>query len=95
MSLEQFETDDDFRKMLVDAFAKSEISHGEWFDDCRRWCCICQSARFMCEPVDDNVWAEKTCPECSGLWPEYVDMVVYNLINDEDFSDEIPKITIN
>jgi len=95
MSLEQPKLTTDLKTMLLKEFAESDISHGEWFDDDRRWCSVCQAPRFMCEPVENNMWADKTCSECTCLWPEFVEMVVYNLAYDEEFSEDLPDIILN
>jgi len=95
MNWESVETDTDFKLMLAKEFIESDIVHGQWFDDGRRWCCICQTTRFMCEPVAGDVWADKTCPECTGLWPEFVEMVINNLIDDDEFDSTMTHITLN
>ena len=95
MHLESFDTDDDLRKVLAKEFIESDIIHGQWFDDGRRWCCVCQATRFMCEPVEKDVWADKTCPECTGLWPEFVEMVINNLIDDDDLGSDITDVMLN
>ena len=64
-----------------------KIIHGQLFDDNRRWCGLCQSARFICEPVESNQWADKMCSSCSSLWPEYVELALAAIADDEIFED--------
>jgi len=90
LPIDNIETDSQFRRELVDLFATMPINHGEIFDDGRRWCCVCESPRLMCAAVDGNMWADKTCSECTSLWPEYIEMVVNGLLTDDDIADEIP-----
>lgn len=87
--------DDYFRKMISEYFAAAPIDHGEWFDDGRRWCGMCNHPRFMCEPIEGMKYADKTCRSCSCLWPEFVSMVADDIENDEDFSEFFDEVLLN
>jgi len=88
-------TVDATRAALIELFLQTPMIHGELFDNGRRWCLVCQTAQLVCEPVSNDGWADKVCPDCTSLWPEYVDMVVNGLMNDDDFIDDVPQVIIN
>jgi hypothetical protein len=83
------------RNILAQLFAEEPIQHGQFFDDGRRWCGICMHPKLICEPSENDFWQEKTCSDCTCLWPEYVHMVVHDLMSDDDLPDDFDEITIN
>jgi hypothetical protein len=96
MNLELFvANDDNVRNLLIKEFGDSPIEHGTSFDDRRRWCVVCKKAQLVCEPIESNIWADKTCSACMSLWPEFIEMVVDSVLYDEDFADTLNDYTVN
>jgi len=53
----------------------SECEHGQLFDDCKRWCALCdKTVTNETDPYEFGYsFSGKKCPECNALWPEYVE----------------------
>lgn len=71
------------------------ISHGQFFDDGRRWCSGCQAPRRFVMPRLESTWKEKACLECTALWPEYNEEFMQNLQDDDLFIDQFDMPAIN
>lgn len=56
---------------------------------------MCKKAQLVCEPIESNIWADKTCSACNSLWPEFIEMVVDSVLYDEDFADTLNDYTVN
>jgi hypothetical protein len=55
---------------------KSEVQHGQLFDNNKRWCWTCTSTVSPTEPTENFDWAQTFCPVCYTLWPEYTQLVL-------------------
>lgn len=87
--------DDGFKQQMIEMFEHIGVPHGIPFDDGRRWCEICQRPRLSCLPGTGKTWKEKSCLECSGLWPEYAMEFVHEMQTNEDFGDDFPDMVVN
>jgi hypothetical protein len=49
--------------------------HGQKFDNGSRWCANCEKTVAVGNHVSGvfGGYSNKICPECSAVWPEYVD----------------------
>jgi len=74
-------TDEYIRTKIIEYFTNMETPHGTVFDDHRRWCGGCERPVLSCEPCEELPWADRICPDCRAVWPEYVDD--YILASDE------------
>jgi len=58
--------------------------HGQLFDNGKRWCANCD--RTVGAEADGDVFAfifsGKKCPECSAIWPEYVEEFLEGFADD-------------
>lgn len=75
----------DVKQMLIDLFAESEIIHGQFFDDNRRWCGTCNAPVTTTLHSESNPWNSKICTACSSVWPEFIQEFI-NSINEDDES---------
>ena len=77
--------DDFFDRELQEALLSGPTPHGATFDDRRRWCGRCACSVFPRAEDSRAPWADKTCPTCSSLWPEFVELYQISLLlADED-----------
>lgn len=77
--------DEFFDRELQEALLSGPTPHGATFDDRRRWCGRCACSVFPRAADIRAPWADKTCPTCSSLWPEFVELYqVSLLLADED-----------
>ena len=68
------------------------IKHGIVFDDGRRWCGVCQKPKRTCTSTDSqSLWANKCCPKCFSLWPEYLE----EYANSDDYENDIVFLRIH
>ena len=63
--------------------------HGARFDDGRRWCGRCNKTVLTCAPVTTNSWADKMCPRCTAIWPEYMDLYQLWAMMEHDDDDVV------
>lgn len=65
----------DFEQLLeqvaVPAPEDGLADHGQWFDDGRRWCALCESPRWPNAACDTRRWQHMICHTCSAVWPEH------------------------
>jgi hypothetical protein len=78
--------DDEARQMLIELFENMPTSHGQYFDNGKRWCAICESSQIVRKATEHNKFADKICCNCNCIWPEYQDML--GMFDAEDFCDE-------
>lgn len=76
------------RELLKEAFLDMPTPHGAIFDDMRRWCGKCLVPVRGCEPVVGNSWADKICPQCTAIWPEYTDLYQMWMMMEHDEDEE-------
>lgn len=70
---------------FLESWLNHPTPHGTTFDDRRRWCALCCRSVFPRAEDRRAPWADKTCPTCSSLWPEFVELYqVSLLLADED-----------
>lgn len=76
------------RQIAMEIFKEIPISHGEIFDDGRRWCAGCERPQLACDPVLAITWKQRACPSCSAIWPEYTMQFMQDVESgDGDFDD--------
>lgn len=61
-----------------------DCEHGQRFDNGSRWCANCEKTVKVGRSATGlfSAHSGKLCPECSAVWPEYVDDFL------ADFSDD-------
>ena len=77
------------KNILIEIFTNTGTKHGVEFDDGRRWCAGCERPQVISQASPDRPWAEKTCPLCTAVWPEYAMAITQGLMEDEEFIDEL------
>lgn len=52
-----------------------ECSHGQLFDNGKRWCVVCEKTVEAETDADifGFIFSGKKCPECDAIWPEHVE----------------------
>jgi hypothetical protein len=43
----------------------------------------------------DNPWTERTCLQCKAIWPEFLDIVATEMMEDDDFQNGFDNVVIN
>jgi hypothetical protein len=79
---------------LMEWFEESDVPHGTLFDNGHRWCGICNATRPMRSFSEKEPWADKTCLECSAVWPEYMQLMIAHVMED-DMDESLDTAYIN
>jgi hypothetical protein len=76
-------------------FENTPMLHGTEFDNGKRWCAVCDCTQMPIPRTNEDLWAEKMCPNCSTCWPEFASEYVWRSHNDPDFEDNFEHIILN
>ena len=89
-------SEEEFRIMLANIFLTQPIDHGTKFDNNKRWCGVCNQTQPQCNASKIDYWADKMCPNCTAVWPEYVKNF-YQAVQtqDEELLERVGNRTIN
>ena len=83
------------REHIVEIFSSLDVQHGQFFDDGRRWCMMCKHPRGFSISHEHLSWKEKACLVCSAIWPEYIEEFIEEAIDQGEFDEEFPAISLN
>lgn len=81
---------DELRAKICQFFEKEPIFHGQFFDDNRRWCVVCEAPVVIDKPTKKAPHNHMICVKCNSIWPEYVNSFsVPGSDEEDDFYEDI------